>query len=208
MSSSSTSVTPAKTNTTGTSTSTVPTDLTVSSTDSSDQRLAAHNRHLQHQIKLLETEVSKRDSQLEKQRREYEDKILLIEANKQEAIETHVELRLAVHAREMNKVQMAINTQLEQVIARQKYLETVNVKLRKRSEDVKYELLNLKFDSSRFEKLKSLAVSDMSLSEFTELIIYKNLSNVSRQISDGDIHNKKLQEKINQLRFCLQTASH
>jgi len=199
MSSSSTSVTPAKTNTTGTSSSTVPTDLTVSSTDSSDQRLAAHNRHLQHQIKLLETEVSKRDSQLEKQRREYEDKILLIEANKQEAIETHVELRLAVHAREMNKVQMAINTQLEQVIARQKYLETVNVKLRKRSEDVKYELLNLKFDSSRFEKLKSLAVSDMSLSEFTELIIYKNLSNVSRQISDGDVHNKKLQEKINQL---------
>ena len=179
------------------------------------------------QIRLLETEVSKRDSQLEKQRREYEDKILLIEANKQEAIETHVELRLAIHAREMNKVQTAINTQLEQVIARQKYLgnfvffqnyvpliiscnilETVNVKLRKRSEDVKYELLNLKFDSSRFEKLKSLAVSDMSLSEFTELIIYKNLSNVSRQISDGDIHNKKLQEKINQLRFCLQTASH
>ena len=179
------------------------------------------------QIKLLETEVSKRDSQLEKQRREYEDKILLIEASKQEAIETNVELRLAVHAREMNKVQTAINTQLEQVIARQKYLgnfvffqnyvpliiscnilETVNVKLRKRSEDVKYELLNLKFDSSRFEKLKSLAVSDMSLSEFTELIIYKNLSNVSRQISDGDVHNKKLQEKINQLRFCLQTASH
>ena len=59
---------------------------------------------------------------MEKQRREYEDKILLIEANKQEAIETNVELRLAVHAREMNKVQTAINTQLEQVIARQKYL--------------------------------------------------------------------------------------
>ena len=74
------------------------------------------------QIKLLETEVSKRDSMLEKQRREYDDKILVIESNKQEAIETSVELRLAVHAREMNKVQTAINTQLEQVIARQKYL--------------------------------------------------------------------------------------
>ena len=64
---------------------------------------------------------------------------------------------------------------------------------------MKYELLNLKFDSRRFEKLKSLAVSDMSLSEFTELIIYKNLDNVSKQISIGDANINKLEEKIHQL---------
>ena len=64
---------------------------------------------------------------------------------------------------------------------------------------MKYELLNLKFDSSRFEQLKSLAVSDMSLSEFTELIVYKNLDNVSKQISVGDANIDKLQEKISQL---------
>ena len=51
------------------------------------------------QIRLLETELSKRDALLEKEKRDYEDKLLMIEASKHEAVETSVELRLAVHAR-------------------------------------------------------------------------------------------------------------
>ena len=43
--------------------------------------------------------MSKRDTLLDKQKREFEDRIKQIETSKQEAIETSVELRLAVHAR-------------------------------------------------------------------------------------------------------------
>ena len=43
--------------------------------------------------------MSKRDALLEKEKRDYEDKLLMIEASKHEAVETSVELRLAVHAR-------------------------------------------------------------------------------------------------------------
>ena len=96
---------------------------------------------MQQRIVSLEAELRERDARLEEVRREAEARIEAIEASKREAIQTNVELRLALHARyevniekiarwilrplifrEMNKVQTAINAQLEQVIERQKHL--------------------------------------------------------------------------------------
>ena len=116
MSSSSASVTPA--GKLSRSSSSVPTDLTVSSTDSS----VTVNRQLEQTVRLLQSELAKRDARLEQLQSEHDLKIAAMERSKREAIETSVELRLAVHAKEMNKIQAAINGQLEQVIARQKYL--------------------------------------------------------------------------------------
>ena len=48
---------------------------------------------------MLEIEIGKRDTLLEKQKRENEEKLFKLEKSKQEDIETSVELRLAVHAR-------------------------------------------------------------------------------------------------------------
>ena len=94
----------------------------------------------------------------------------------------------------MNKVQTAINAQLEQVVARQKYLgispsysvyliglitvtaEGVNVKLRKSSEDVRAELLQLRCDQAdpgRLGKLQQLNTADMSIPELAELVILR-----------------------------------
>ena len=124
----------------------------------------------------------------------------MIEARKNEAVETSVELRLAVHAREMNKVQAAINAQLEQVIHRQKYLEGVNLKLRQSSDDVKHQLLQLQIDPARFESLRRLNVADMSLSEFTELIIYKHLESLSKQIKSDSSEKARMNEKLSDIR--------
>ena len=99
------------------------------------------------------------------------------------------------NGREMNKVQTAINAQLEQVVARQKYLgispsysvlsiiglitltaEGVNVKLRKSSEDVRAELLQLRCDQAdpgRLGKLQQLNTADMSIPELAELVILR-----------------------------------
>ena len=94
----------------------------------------------------------------------------------------------------MNKVQTAINAQLEQVVARQKYLgispsysvylnglitvtaEGVNVKLRKSSEEVRAELLQLRCDQAdpgRLDKLQQLNTADMSIPELAELVILR-----------------------------------
>ena len=116
MSSSSPSVTPA--GKLSRSSSSVPTDLTVSSSSSS----VSVTRQLQQTVRLLQAELAKRDAKIEELQSEHDLKVATIEKNKKEAIETTVELRLAVHAKEMNKIQAAINSQLEQVIARQKYL--------------------------------------------------------------------------------------
>ena len=116
MSSSSPSVTPA--GKLSHSSSSVPTDLTVSSSSSS----VSVTRQLQQTVRLLQAELAKRDAKIEELQSEHDLKVAAIEKNKNEAIETSVELRLAVHAKEMNKIQAAINCQLEQVIARQKYL--------------------------------------------------------------------------------------
>ena len=115
----------------------------------------------------------------------------------------------------MNKVQTAINAQLEQVIERQKHLgkieqttnenpepnddilpEAVNLKLRQSSESVKTDLMQIKFDARRYEKLRDLNVSEMSLSEFVELIVYKNLESVSKTINVGEENREKLNERI------------
>ena len=117
MSSSSTSATPASK--LSRSSSSVPTDLTVSSSDTS---VSSITRQLQQTVRILQSEVQKRDARIEELQSEHE----AMERSRNEAIETSVELRLAVHAKEMNKIQAAINGQLEQVIARQKYLgETI-----------------------------------------------------------------------------------
>ena len=75
-------------------------------------------------------------------------------------------------------------------------LENVNLKLRKSSDDVKNDLLNLQLDTSKFDQLKQMKISDMSLREFTELIIYKNLVQINQQVSEGANNLNLLNEKI------------
>ena len=74
--------------------------------------------------------------------------------------------------------------------------EAVNLKLRQSSESVKTDLLQIKFDARRYEKLRDLNVSEMSLSEFVELIVYKNLESVSKTINVGEENREKLNERI------------
>ena len=62
-------------------------------------------------------------------------------------------------------------------------LENVNLKLRKSTDEVKNDLLNLQLDTSKFDQLKQMKISDMSLREFTELIIYKNLVQINQQVT-------------------------
>ena len=76
------------------------------------------------------------------------------------------------------------------------FLEAVNLKLRQSSESVKTDLLQIKFDARRYEKLRDLNVSEMSLSEFVELIVYKNLESVSKTINSGEENREKLNERI------------
>ena len=72
----------------------------------------------------------------------------------------------------------------------------MNLKLRQSSESVKTDLLQIKFDARRYEKLRDLNVSEMSLSEFVELIVYKNLESVSKTINVGEENREKLNERI------------
>ena len=72
----------------------------------------------------------------------------------------------------------------------------MNLKLRQSSESVKTDLLRIKFDARRYEKLRDLNVSEMSLSEFVETIVYKNLESVSKTINTGEENREKLNERI------------
>ena len=76
------------------------------------------------------------------------------------------------------------------------FSEAVNLKLRQSSESVKTDLLRIKFDARRYEKLRDLNVSEMSLSEFVETIVYKNLESVSKTINAGEENREKLNERI------------
>ena len=118
--SSSSSLTPARSSTlSSNSSNSVPTDLTVSSVSASTDTEARRPevgirlqrpqqgslqpqgslQTLQQRIVNLEAELKERDARLEKTRREAEARIEAIEASKREAIQTNVELRLALHAR-------------------------------------------------------------------------------------------------------------
>ena len=116
--SSSSSLTPARSSTlSSNSSNSVPTDLTVSSVSAStdtearrvetglllqskaQQQQQGSQQRLQQRIGELEAEVRERDARLEEVRREAEARIEAIEASKREAIQTNVELRLALHAR-------------------------------------------------------------------------------------------------------------
>ena len=75
-------------------------------------------------------------------------------------------------------------------------LEAVNLKLRQSSESVKTDLLRIKFDARRYEKLRDLNVSEMSLCEFVEMIVYRNLESVSKTINAGEENREKLNERL------------
>ena len=72
----------------------------------------------------------------------------------------------------------------------------MNLKLRQSSESVKTDLLQIKFDARRYEKLRDLNVAEMSLSEFVEMIVYKNLESVSKTINVGEENREKLNARI------------
>ena len=150
--------------------------------------------------------MQERDARIAELQSEHDLKVAAMERSKNEAIETSVELRLAVHAKEMNKIQAAINGQLEQVIARQKYLETVNLKLRMNSEEMKKRLGTFRYDQDRYHKLQTTKESDMSLEECIELIIYKNIQIETRKSHESNLVQTQLQAKVNQLNELLVNA--
>ena len=187
------------------STSTVPTDLTISSTDSSDRALVIHNRRLQQQMALLEIETRKKDTLIEKIRNEYEEKLRGIQNEKEEAVlakdlaEKNVEIRLAMQSKEMSKIQNAINTQLTEVITRQKHLEIINQKLREKADTAKTRLETFCYDENRHLELSKLPSQDLSLYEFAELIIYKNIIPEKSRLSEAAAKNSQLETKIMKL---------
>ena len=195
MSSSSCPVTPARQSS---SSSSVPTDLTVTSSDSS-AGLAATNRRLSLELRLARLELGRREAAVEAVRAECEQRVERAERGREEDIQARCELRLATHAREMNKIQTAINTQLEQVIGRQKYLETVNTNLRQTADTAKQQLLSFSFDPSRLAQLSCLVPADMSLLQCAELIIYRNIQQEKQKLNDAQKTNAEVQEKFSKL---------
>ena len=197
--------TPQNVNKSRSSTSTIPTDLTVSSTDSSDRQLVIHNRRLQQQIALSEIETRKRDTLIDKLRNEYEEKIRVVQREKDEAIsakslaENNVELRLALQSKEMSKIQSAINTQLSEVITRQKHLENVNQKLRERADIAKNRLDTFSYDEERYSSLAKLNLSDLSLYEYAELMIYRNVLPEKKKVSEAELKLSQFESKISKL---------
>ena len=187
------------------STSTIPTDLTISSTDSSNRPVVIHNRRLQQQISLLEIETRKKDILIEKIRNEYEEKLRVVDSEKEDAVsaknlaENNVEIRLAMQSKEMSKIQSAINTQLTEVISRQKQLETVNQKLRERADIAKTRLETFSYDESRYSSLATLTLSDLSLYEYAELVIYKNVIPEKKKVSEARLKISQLETKITRL---------
>jgi len=151
---------------------------------------------------LLEIESRKKDTLIEKIRNEYEEKLRGVRNETEEAIkgknlaEKNVEIRLAMQSKEMSKIQSAINTQLTEVITRQKHLEIVNQKLREKADTAKVRLEAFSYNEDRYSELCNLPLSDLSLHEFAELIIYKNVLTEKKKVSEVELKNSRLETKI------------
>merc|ERR1712150_87290 len=102
-------------------------------------------------------------ARVEADKRDMERKILQADQERAEAVaartlaENSVELRLAVQAKEMGRIQTAINAQLSDVIDRQQSLERTNLKLREGTDEVKQQLGDFKYSEERYRAL--LAIS-------------------------------------------------
>ena len=107
-----------------------------------------------------------------------------------------MEIRLAMQSKEMSKIQSAINTQLTEVITRQKHLEIVNQKLREKADIAKVRLETFSYNEDRYSELCNLPLSDLSLHEFAELIIYKNVLTEKKKVSEVEVKNSRLETKI------------
>jgi len=151
---------------------------------------------------LLEIESRKKDTLIEKIRNEYEEKLRVVRNETEEAIkgknlaEKNVEIRLAMQSKEMSKIQSAINTQLTEVITRQKHLEIVNQKLREKADTAKVRLETFSYNEDRYSELCNLPLSDLSLHDFAELIIYKNVLTEKKKVSEVELKNSRLETKI------------
>jgi len=198
MSSSESAPTPHKSDTS----SSVPTDLTVSSSSSSaagaQNGLQAENRRLAQQVALLEIEGRKASARAEAESREMERRVLQAEQERVEAVaartlaENSVELRLAVQAKEMGRIQTAINAQLSDVIDRQQNLEKTNMKLREGTHEVKTRLEEFSYSEDRYRALLAIRWEDMGLHESAEMLIYRSLIPEKKK-------NAELQLKVSEL---------
>jgi len=202
MSSSESAPTPHKSDTS----SSVPTDLTVSSSSSAGQNgLQSENRRLAQQVALLEIEASKVAARVELDKRDMERQVLEAQQERAEAVaartlaENSVELRLAVQAKEMGRIQAAINAQLSDVIDRQQNLERTNLKLREGTDEVKQRLQEFTYSEDRYRSLLPVRWDDMGLHEATEMLIYRSLipekkGNAELQLKVSELESKILKQ--------------
>ena len=83
------------------------------------------------------------------------------------------------------------------------FIETVNLKLKMNSEDLKKRLETFRYDQNRFHKLQATKDSDLSLEESIELIIFKNIQIESRKSHESNLVQTQLQTKVNHLKELL-----
>ena len=76
------------------------------------------------------------------------------------------------------------------------FIETVNLKLKMNSEDLKKRLETFRYDQNRFHKLQATKDSDLSLEESIELIIFKNIQIESRKSHESNLVQTQLQTKV------------
>ena len=91
-------------------------------------------------------------------------------------------------------------------------LETVNLKLRIKSDELKKNLEKINFNQTRYRELQAINKSELSLEESIEMIIYKNIEIETRKSHESGLLQTQLHAKVNQLNELLsksqdQTAS-
>jgi len=181
-------------------TSSVPTDLTVSSGENPKN---PHDiKKFIDENKLLKIELRKKDSLIELLRTEYEERLrkaecMALEANNAKNIaEDSAKLRMELQNTEMSKIQKAISSQLQEVTNRQQNLELVNQKLREKADVAKAKLESFNFDPERYKELLEQEPKDMSIFEYAELIIYKNVHPEKSKTSRLETYNLELNDKL------------
>merc|ERR1711971_540951 len=141
-------------------------------------------------------------ARVEADKRNAERKVLQAEQERAEAVaartlaENSVELRLAVQAKEMGRIQAAINAQLSDVIDRQQNLERTNLKLREGTDEVKRRLQEFSYSEERYRSLLGIRWEDMGLHEATEMLIYRSLIPEKKKNAELQLKVSELESKI------------
>ncbi|CAH1778272.1 unnamed protein product [Owenia fusiformis] len=159
-------------------------------------------KQMKHDIQLLKIELSQKELLMDNLKADHMQKVEELEEqlngthHQKQILQARLETQLRLQEEESRKRQSAIKRQYENILEKQKDIESANKKLQARAYDARRTLQDIILIDEEYEELKSQNEENLSLRDFVAVRVYESLRPLKIEVERHKSHIKQLQNEL------------